>query len=269
MRTVFLVIVLITALAAGCARRDTATAPSAATPTQNSDAIGATVLVPLPGITDDHPAPDNVLGLDKAETAQAEKPDDPTANLNLALSYYKAKSYADAARCFARAAQLMPENPTPLVYLGYTQMAVGALDSALKTFDQVLTAKKAPRETLSDVYYNIGVCRAALQENDAAFSAYTKALAQNPKNGMAALALGARAAEKGQMAQAKDLFTRATKDLPLSRHKAQAHAALGKLAEQKKDTSAAVSEYKKALAIDRDNAWADEGVRRLAPGKNG
>jgi len=257
-------------LVSGCARREISTAASPnATPASNSDAIGPTVLYPLPGIAEDHPAPDTTLGLDTAETAQADKPDDPTANLHLALSYYKAKSYADAARLFDRTAQLMPNDPVPLLYLGYTQMAVGALDGALKTFDRVLTLKGVSHEVLSEAYYDIGVCKATLKQNDEAIEAYTKALGNNPKNGMASLALGARAAERGQMDQAKDFFMDAANDLPVGRHKAQAYAALGKLAEGQKDKKTAVLQYKKAFAIDRDNEWADEGLQRLAPGKRG
>jgi tetratricopeptide (TPR) repeat protein len=270
MRTASVALLFLFVLTAGCLRKEIApiTQKNSAA-VANSDAVPNVALVPLPGITDDHPAADTTLGLDKAETAHADKPDDPKTNLDLAFSYYKAKAYVDAARCFDRAAQLLPEDPTPVLYLGYTQMAVGALDGALKSFERVLHLNGVSHEVLSEAYYNIGVCDAALNQTDAAMTAYTNALGNNPRNGMASLALGGRAAERGQFGQAKDFFTDAANDLPMGRHKAQAYAALGKLAESHKDTKTAIAQYKKAISIDRDNDWADDGLRRLSPGKKG
>ncbi|MDX1932871.1 MAG: tetratricopeptide repeat protein [Capsulimonadales bacterium] len=273
MRHVPIFLCLGTLFLAGCARPPVASTERPAEPTRSepasSDAIGLTELYPLPGIAEENPPPGTILGLDRAETAQAERPDDPKANLDLAYSYYKARAFADAARCFDRAAQLLPDDPAPLLYLGYTQMSVGALDNALKTFDRVVRLKGVSRDTLSEAYYHIGVCQATLKRTDEAIAAYSKAIGNNPKNGRASLALGARAAERGQFEQAADFFRDAAADLPIGRQKAQAYAALGKLAEDRKDVKAAVVAYKKALAIDRGNVWAENGMRRLSSGKNG
>jgi len=220
-------------------------------------------IIPLPGITDDRPAPADTLGLDRAETAQAAKPNGPKENLDLGFSYYKAKDYVDAARVFDRATRLMPNDPTPLLYLGYTQMAVGALESALKTLQRVTTLPGASPTTISEAYLQIGNCQGALRNDEKAMEAFSKSLANNPKQGLASLALGAWAAQHKQYPQALHYLTDAANNLPPGRQQAQAHAALGRIAEEQKDVKTAAVEYKKALALDEDNAWAKEGLERV------
>lgn len=241
-------------------------AVSAAAQKEKSDAApNVEPLTPLPRIAEEHPAPQGVANLDQAETAVADKPDDPKTNLDLAFAYYRNKAYADAARAFDKASQLLPKDPQPLLYLGYTQMAVGALDSSIKTFERVLAMKDIDRNILSEANLQIGNAYGALGNNEKAIAAFTQSLGNNPKQGLASLALGGWAAQNKRYDQAKDFFTDAANDLPAGRHKAQAYAGLGQLAETRKDTKTAIAEYKKALSLDGDNDWAKEGLGRLAP----
>jgi tetratricopeptide (TPR) repeat protein len=231
-------------------------APVAQAPQEN--------IVPLPRIAEDHPAPADTLGLDRAETAQAAKPDGAKENLDLAFSYYKARAYADAAPAFDRAARLRPTDPAPLLYLAYTQMAVGALEPAITTLRWVTTLKGSPRDVISEAYLQIGNAEGALGRDEKAVAAYSKSLGNNPKNGLASLALGAWAAQNKRYGQARDFLIDAANDLPAGRYKAQAHAALGRLAEEQKDVKTAFVEYKKALALDEDNTWAKDGLKRVS-----
>ena len=221
------------------------------------------VIIPLPRIVEDYPAPANTPGLDVAETAQADAPNNPKANLTLGYAYFKAKAYADAARVFDKAAVLSPSDPTPLLYLGYTQMAVGALDSALATFEKALTLPGVSALVKSDAHLQIGNIRGAFNDPDQAMKAFQISLKENPKQGKAMIALAARAAELKRMDEAKRLFTEAVAVLPPGRHQAQALASLGRLAEQKGDKAGALTAYKKAATLDDENAWASEGVARL------
>ena len=238
-------------------------AVSAAAQKERSDANpNVEALTPLPRIAEEHPAPQGgVSNLDQAETALAETPDDPQKN----PTYGALVESVDAARAFDKASQLLPNDPQPLLYLGYTQMAVGALESAVKTFERVLAMKGIDRNVLSEAHLQIGNAHGALGSTEKAITAFTQAIGNNPKNGLASLALGGWAAQNRRMDQARDFFTDAVNDLPAGRHKAQAHAGLGRLAEQSKDTKAAITEYKRALALDSENDWAKEGVERLAP----
>jgi tetratricopeptide (TPR) repeat protein len=227
----------------------------------------AATIKPLPRLVEDYPAPEKTPGLDVAETAQAQNPNDPQANLTLAFSYYKSRAFVDASSAFARAARLMPDDPTPLLYLGYTQMAAGAQDAAIATFEKVLALKNVSRDTQSEAYLQIGTAHGAMERNEKAMAAYSKSLGFNTRQGKASLALGAWAAQNKRWSQAKDFFTDAANDLPPGRHKAQAYASLGMIAEAAKDTKTALAHYRKALATDEDNQWATEGIARLAPEK--
>jgi tetratricopeptide (TPR) repeat protein len=250
----------------GCQKKtaEKPTFPDAAVSATSKEApTNAEVLTPLPRIAEEHPAPEGISNLDQAETAVADKPDDPQRNLQLAFTYYRNKAYADAARAFDKASQLLPKDPQPLLYLGYTQMAVGALDSAITTFERVLAMKEIDRNILSEAHLQIGNARGALGDSDKAIAAFTQAIGNNPKNGLASLALGGWAAQNNRLDQARDFFTDAANDLPSGRHKAQAHAGLGRLAEGRKDTKTAIVEYKKAIALDSENEWAKEGLARL------
>jgi tetratricopeptide (TPR) repeat protein len=248
----------------GCSPRQ----PDASSPVAEAQSPGVQIprenIIPLPGIADEHPAPADTLGLDKAETAQAARPNGPKENLDLAFSYYKAKAYSDAASAFDRTARLMPNNPTPVLYLAYTQMAIGALEPAVTTLQRLTTLKGVSHDMISEAYLEIGNCEGALGRDDKAMEAFSKSLANNPKNGLASLALGAWAAQNKRYGQARDFLNDAANDLPPGRHKGQAHAALGRLAEEQKDVKTAWVEYKKAIALDQDNAWAKDGLKRVA-----
>ncbi|GAB4461909.1 MAG: hypothetical protein OHK0029_27900 [Armatimonadaceae bacterium] len=238
-------------------------------PSEEDILANAEPIKPLPRIAEENPAPENLPPLDKAEAAVSEKPDDGAAQLQLAFVLYRARAYADASRAFERATALLPDDPTPLIYLGYTQLAVGALNSAIETYEKVLKLeeKGVSRDILSEAYLQIGNAQGALGNLDKAREAFSKSIGYNPKQGLASLALGALAAEKGNLDQAKDFWTDAVTDLPKGRHQAQAYASLGKLAEMQKDPKTAATRYRKALTIDEENTWAKQGMERLAGDK--
>lgn len=235
-------------------------------PGQGADAPSVAPIKPLPGIAEEHPAPANLPSLDVAETARAAKPDGAKENLTLAYCYYQAKAFAQAAPAFERAVQLSPKDPTPYLYLGYTQMTAGALDSAVKTFDSVLNIPDISRDVLSLAYLNKGYALGALGKKQPAREAFVQALGNNTRQGLASLALGGFAAEQKQTTQARDFFADAARDLPPGRHQARAFAGLGLLSEQAGDVKAARAYYKQALAANKEDedTWARDGLKRLA-----
>lgn len=255
MRPLSFVVIAVSLMLTGCARKEEAVPASVPTP--------VAVIMPLPRIAEDRPAPANTLSLDPAETAQADKPNDPKINLALGYSYYKIKAYADAARAFDKAARLAPNDPKPLLYLGYTQMAIGALDNAVTTFTAVAALPKITPDVKSEAFLQLGTIKGAFNDLDAAMDFYEKSLKANPKQGAAMLALGARAAELHRTEEATKRFTAAAAILPDGRPKAAALAALGALAEGKGKKSDALALYKKAAALDDENPFAANGVKRL------
>jgi tetratricopeptide (TPR) repeat protein len=254
MRPLLLMIAASALLLAGCAPQEKIPA---------SEPTPIPIIIPLPRLVEDRPSPENTLGLDVAETAQADKPNDPKANLALGYSYYKARSYADAARAFDKASRLAPKDPTPLLYLGYTQMAVGALDKALVTFQAVAEMPGATNATKSEAYLQLGTIQGAFNDIDSAISFFEKSLKANPKQGAAMLALGARAAEEKRTSEAQKFFTDAIALLPDGRQKSAGLAGLAKITERKGKTQEALALYKQAVAMDDENIFAADGVKRL------
>lgn len=269
-------LLLVTALLMGSGCRRAAEgdgSPASAPPsaqtvadTTNGGASAAEPIKPMPGIAEEYPAPANLPSLDIAETARAAKPDGAKENLTLAYCYYQAKAFAQAAPAFERAIQLSPNDPQPYLYLGYTQMAAGALDSAIKTFDSVLALPDISRDVKSVAYLNKGYALGALGKKQAAREAFVQSLGNNTKQGLASLALGGFAAEQKQTEQARDFFTDAARDLGPGRHQARAFSGLGLLSEQAGDIKAARTYYKQALDANKDDedTWARDGLKRLA-----
>ena len=223
-------------------------------------------LTPLTQASEAHPAPDNTPGVDKAETTLAADPSNAKNSLLLAFSYYKSKAFAQAAPQFVQAAQLAPRDPAPLLYLGYTQMSVGALSEAQKTFADVIKLPGAKPEIKAEANLQIGNCLWALQQGKEAVAYFEKALQLNPKEGHAALALGTWEAAQQKPAEAKAYFEKAVADLPTKRGRAQAYACLGRLAEDAKNPTDARAAYQKAAQLDSDNEWATKALARLKGG---
>ena len=223
-------------------------------------------LTPLPQAAEAHPAPDGTPGVDKAETALSADPSNAKHSLQLAMSYYKSKAFAQAAPQFVQAAQLAPRDAAPLLYLGYTQMSVGALAEAQKTFASVGKIPGVKPETASEANLQIGNCLWALQQSDEAAAYFEKALRLDPKKGRAALALGTWAASEKKPTEAKAYFEKAVQTLDTKKGRAQAYACLGRLAEDEKKISEAKSAYLKAAALDNDNEWAKAALTRLKGG---
>lgn len=224
-------------------------------------------LVPLPQAAEAHLAPDDTLGVDKAETLAAAQPTDPQASLRLALSYYKSKAYAQAAPQFVQAARLAPQNTTPLLFLGYTQMAVGALNEAQKTFGSVIVLPNVSPKDAAEANLQIGNCLWAQNKNKDAAAYFEKTLRVNPREGRASLALGTWAASQNKPDVAKTYFNTAARDLPTPHTRAQAYACLGRLAEDAKNLVDARAAYRKAVALDNDNEWAKKSLTRLKNAK--
>jgi tetratricopeptide (TPR) repeat protein len=248
-------------LAFGCGRGQSAPdngrqAVTGKTSQASASAAAAPAYPTLPRPAEVHPAPSDTPNLDRAETAAAENPRDYRANLQAALAYYKIKAYAQAADAFEKAIALKPDDPTPYLYRGWTQMALGSLPDAVATFQKAADLPGATRDQQSDAFLGLGDCYLAMKLDDKAKEAFSRSIGTNPKQGMASLALGTFAAMRGQAGQAHDFFHDAATDLKTPKEKARAYAALGRLAEEGKDRKAAAENYRKALALDPKNVWA-------------
>jgi|GEM_PF-4461223 tetratricopeptide (TPR) repeat protein len=259
------ILMVASGIVSGCRAKGAFPDAAKVAPSEEDRLANAEPIFPLPRVAEEHPAPTGMpTNIDKAERAVADSPDDPKLNLELAFAYYQASSYADAAKTFEQTAQLRPKDPQPLLYLGYSQMAVGALNAAIKTFERVIALEGVSRDVQSEAYLQIGNAYGALGNQETAMKAFSQSLGNNPRQGLASLALGGWAAENKRYDQAKDFLTDAAKDLPEGRHKAQAYAGLGKISEIQKQRDAAITQYKKALRFDAENPWAKEGLQRLS-----
>ena len=257
-------LLMVALFAAGCRpAQETPPAPSASAP-----AAVAQAPVPVEKPARDHPAPVGTPDLDRAETDAAKAPSDPAANRALAFCYYKIRAYKQATPAWEKVASLAPNDPAPLFYLGYTQMAIGDLDAALATFNKILARPDLPPAETSEAHLQVGNCLWAKRQDDAAAAAFTKSLGAESKKGLASLALGTYAAVKGRPDQAHDFFADAARDLPPGPDRAQAWACLGRLAQERKDTGTALKAYKQALTYDKNNTWAKQSLPQVGGKKD-
>lgn len=201
------------------------------------------------------PAPADSGGVDAAETAAAAHPDDPAAQKRLGLAYYASGGYRAAANALEKVTAAKADDGQAWLYLGYARMGVGEPERAIEALEKAAASNLPPRQRaaaraeVGTVYYQ------ALRQDDKAVPAFREALKLDPTEGTAALALGTLAAQKKDP-EARKLFETAAKSLSAGADRASVYACLGRLAEEAKDRAAARDYYKKAVADDKDNAWA-------------
>jgi tetratricopeptide (TPR) repeat protein len=249
----------------GCAPRATETPGTSAVPSPAASAALTAGEKPWPRISKDRPAPSGVPSLDTAETAATEKPNDPKAVINLGYAQYAAQDFRHAVGSFEKAVSVAPSDPQPLLYLGYSQMGEGMHKEAVATFQRVVDLKGVSREILSEAYFQMGdVQYLFLSDEKAAREAYSKSIGNNPKKASASLALGAIAAQRGQMVQARDFFEDALRDASTPVDKAKAEVFLGIIAQRAGDNKTAGVHFNKAIALDPTSQAAKQGIADLA-----
>jgi tetratricopeptide (TPR) repeat protein len=244
----------------GCGVRD-GSAPGVAPPKAESASAGYA----FPNISQRRPAPSGSGDIDKAETAASNAPDNPAAQRQLGIAYYSTGGYKAAINVLETAVRIDPADGLAWLYLGYARMGAGQPEKALDAFDQA-AGSRLPGAQRAAAKAESGTIRyQALRDDKRAMEDFEAALELNAKEGTAALALGTHAAETADAKGARRYFELAAKALPAGPDRASVYACLGRLAEESKDKAGAHSWYSKALADDKDNAWAKVRHAQTAP----
>jgi len=244
----------------GCGVRD-GNAPGVAPPKVEAGSAGYA----FPNILQRRPAPAGSGDIDKAETAASQAPDNPAAQRRLGIAYYSTGGYKAAVNVLETAVRIDPKDGLAWLYLGYSRMGAGQPEKALEAFDQA-SGSNLPGTQRAAAKAESGTIRyQALRDDKKAMEDFQAALELNSKEGTAALALGTHAAEKADAQGARRFFELASKALPAGPDRASVFACLGRLAEESKNKSEAHSWYTKALADDKDNAWAKVRHAQTAP----
>jgi tetratricopeptide (TPR) repeat protein len=246
--------------AAGCGVRD-ATAPGVPAPKTEAASTGYA----FPNISKRRPAPAGSGDIDRAETAAANQPDNAAAQRQLGIAYYSTAGYKAATNVLETAVRLDPADGLAWLYLGYARMGAGQPEKALEAFDVAAKASLTNTDKAAAKAESGTIRYQALRDDKGAMEDFKAALALNPKEGTAALALGTNAAEGQDAAAARRYFELAAQALPAGPDRASVFACLGRLAEEAKDKPKAHSWYAKALADDKANAWAKVRFPLTAP----
>ena len=159
-----------------------------------------------------------------------------------------------------RALKIKPADAEAALFLGLARLGQGETKNATETLTKVIATPDAPKVVTARAHAALGDLAYDAKRDADADAHYAQALKLDPALGVAALALGALRAQAGKKPEAKLLFESAAKNLPPGSLRSRACAALGRLAEEAKDTVGAKSWAAKALINDPTNPWAKKLV---------
>lgn len=183
--------------------------------------------------------------------------------LGLASARYAAGSYARAADCFFAAADLAPNDPTPYLFLGKVE-ARGILESVGYLERMARFAERQPQNALANYYYAAAIWNRRRGPEDVQASANArhlldKAIALDPRLGLAHLELGIIYAEEHEYSKAIQAYRRAINATPqleeVHYRLAQAYRLTGEQAEADQE----LAEYKR---LSKESAQEAERERR-------
>lgn len=198
------------------------------------------------------PIPAGIGGnVDQAETRAAKEPNDPAAQKILGLSYYASGSYDLAAKTLQRATTLSPNDADVWKFYGFASMGQENIDTAISALETSLRLKPSADAAceLGNLYFQ------SKHDNKKALPNFVLSLKLKP-SADAYIGRGSLAAEAGDRGTAEKSFTAALALLNPGPRRATVYACLGRLADEQKKSTDAISWYKKALADDPQNQWA-------------
>ena len=178
------------------------------------------------------------------------------AHTMLGSAWQMKKEFEKALGEFDAAGLLNPVSAAPHVLAAEAYVAQGQLPRALERLDRAATLEPSSGEVAS----NRGRVLERAGRRDEALAEYQRAITLNPadtnnRGRLVSLAMAMRRYEIAEP-QLKVLLDR-------NYQPARTHYALGVIAESRGDKTAALSAYRRALALDKSFAPAQEALRRL------
>lgn len=191
-------------------------------------------------LRDDQPD-EAVVALRRAETL-ADAPN-PALTLSLGTALLRAGASGEAVDVLARGAERFPRAAPILIQLGYTHYA--RLEGTSARAVLLRAREVAPGNPLVPFY--LGLAEAALGALEPAVEAFRKAVALDPRNSEARVALGRTLSQLGRPGEAREAYRAA---LALAPGSPPALVGLGKLELEAGRPEEAVASFEAALAAD-------------------
>ena len=98
-----------------------------------------------------------------------------------AISLYEAKKFSEAEKSYRTAVDKKKDSYKAIFNLGDAYYKQGKFKEAAEQFE-ILTTRKASKDTLAQVYHNLGNALLKQQQFDKSIAAYKNALKNNPKD---------------------------------------------------------------------------------------
>jgi len=179
------------------------------------------------------------------------------ALLGLADLYLAMGKYSYAEKVLGRAQTLDSKNPSILSKLGILHSRRGRPDLALAELE--LATQRDP--TQLDARAELGLLYSRGGDPERGLKVLNAVLVASPQHPLSTLYLGYALYQKGQRQRAQEAFAAASKLDPVS---ADPHYALGQLYESQNKLAEALTEYERALSLQRDHPEAAAASKRLA-----
>ncbi|MEP6756501.1 MAG: tetratricopeptide repeat protein [Chthonomonadales bacterium] len=193
--------------------------------------------------------PPGAVQVETTVTELKAAPNSPMGHYETGLDLYKKRDYEHAIPEFQESRRLNPDIPANYFFLEYCYTGLGEPVKANQAI-KALTTRNIPLATRSDAFKDLGFTYLDLDNAADAKGAFIQSLTMKPDEATAYYGLAEAAARCCELDAAKRYFRTAAKVAKSTKFKAQAHAALGKLALDMGDIATAKSEFKTALSKD-------------------
>ena len=180
-----------------------------------------------------------------------------SALLGLADLYLAMGRYNDAEKALAKAQTIDPKDPSTMAKLGILHSRRGRPDLALPELE--VATQRDP--TQLDAKAELGLLYGRGGDPDRGLKVLNAVLVASPKHPLTTLYLGYVLYQKGQRQRVQEAFTAASKLDPSS---ADPHYALGQLYEAQNKLPEALTEYERAVSLQKDHSDAVAASKRLA-----
>lgn len=204
-------------------------ANSIGTPRPGADAVNTSQARPANQVRGDEPLPPNHPKLDEggagsaaASSAQAQaamdtadrNPQDFTAQIRAAATFYQLGSLDKAALYLNRSLALKPNDPDALTGMAHTKYDTGDFTAAATYYEKVLMQRPNDADLLAD--FGSTYARRTPPDYERAIAEYRKALAVDPRHEQALARLADVSLSKGDKATARDAIDKLASVNPAS-----------------------------------------------------
>jgi len=183
------------------------------------------------------------------------------ASNNLGLSLYYMKKYKEAVENLQAALHSFPGWYIAEANLGMTLAKLNRNEEAAQHYERSLTVKEQPA-----VWLSLGDIYAVLGKLEKSLEAYEKAIAGNPRYGMAYHRVGMLQARRNKVDDAETALNKAVEIDPAN---TEAWGVLGAIAARKGNLTKARNLFAKVEKVEKVPAPAQRGLRRLEVARQG